>query len=356
MDDPRTNLTGGAGNGFETNPYRVVRFKNTTPFVLEPGPISIYASGSFVGEGLSETVGTQTSATIPFAVESNIFVTNTSDSPGEELRLAKIVRGVLEVESFARRVTTWQVRLQKKSEPITVFVRQSRAWPWREMRPTTGVLARLAALHTTTSQGAQAISAAWDYEFTLADQAALTLAAFERAIRTPELSHLRAYGPALRRVVAGLPELRRELLELQPFGKVLLHGDVHSSNVVLRAKSGTEQAVFIDWGRARVGSPLEDVSSWLESLGCWEHEVRRRHDTLLRGYLVARGLPSTLERTLRDAYWLASASNSLSGALHYHLLIAMDETRGTDRERVTSAAAARAHLRVIRRADALWRA
>jgi Phosphotransferase enzyme family len=236
------------------------------------------------------------------------------------------------------------------------YVRQSRAWPWREMAPTTGVLARLAALHTNTSEAVQAIGAAWDYEFTLADQAALTLAAFERAIRTPELSHLRKYGPSLRRVVGSVPELRRELLDLQPFGRALLHGDVHSRNVVLRAKGGAEQAVFIDWGRARIGSPLEDVSSWLESLGCWEHEVRRRHDTLLRGYLVARGLPSTLERSLRDAYWLASVSNTLSGALHYHLLAAMDQTGRTQRERQTSVAAARAHLRVIRRADSLWRA
>ena len=45
---------GGAGMGYESNPYRVVRFKNSTPFVLESGPIAIYAGGSFVGEGLSE--------------------------------------------------------------------------------------------------------------------------------------------------------------------------------------------------------------------------------------------------------------------------------------------------------------
>ena len=44
---------GGSGQGYELNPYRVVRFQNDTDFVLEPGPISIYAGGSFVGEGLS---------------------------------------------------------------------------------------------------------------------------------------------------------------------------------------------------------------------------------------------------------------------------------------------------------------
>ena len=42
----------------------------------------------------------------------------------------------------------------------------------------------------------------------------------------------------------------------------------------------------------------------------------RRHDTLVRQYLHARGFGSSLERTFRDAYWLASVSNSLSGALY----------------------------------------
>src|SRR5690606_40635146 len=39
---------GGAGYGYESNPYRVVRFENSTQYVLEPGPISIYSGGSFV--------------------------------------------------------------------------------------------------------------------------------------------------------------------------------------------------------------------------------------------------------------------------------------------------------------------
>ena len=34
---------GGAGYGYETNPYRVVRFKNSTPYVMEPGPIAIFS-------------------------------------------------------------------------------------------------------------------------------------------------------------------------------------------------------------------------------------------------------------------------------------------------------------------------
>lgn len=118
---------GGAGVGFEQNPYRVVRFKNTTPFVLEPGPIAIYAGGSFVGEGLSEAVGTNTSATIPFAVEPDILVTSTVKRDGDQLRLVRILRGVLEVESFARSVTTWRVKSRAKKSGLTVLIRHAKS-------------------------------------------------------------------------------------------------------------------------------------------------------------------------------------------------------------------------------------
>lgn len=118
---------GGAGVGYEVNPYRVVRFRNTTPFVLESGPISIYAGGSFVGEGISETVGTNTSATIPFAVETGMMVSSTSKSDGEEMRLLKIVRGVLEVETFSRTTTEWTVKAQTKRDGFTMLIRHPKA-------------------------------------------------------------------------------------------------------------------------------------------------------------------------------------------------------------------------------------
>ncbi len=117
---------GGAGFGYESNPYRVVRFRNTTPFVLEPGPISIFAGGSFVGEGLSETVGANTSATIPFAVETGVMVTSTIKDDREEMRLIKMSRGVLEVEQFARRATTYTVKAQTLDKGFNLLIRHSK--------------------------------------------------------------------------------------------------------------------------------------------------------------------------------------------------------------------------------------
>ncbi len=121
---------GGGGYGYESNPYRVVRFKNTSPYVLEPGPITIYSGGSFVGEGLSEAVGTDTSVTIPFAVESSILVNSATQYSGQEMKLLRIVRGVLEVENFYQTTTTWDVRLDKKADKdTTVLVRHGRQGP-----------------------------------------------------------------------------------------------------------------------------------------------------------------------------------------------------------------------------------
>jgi len=117
---------GGAGTGYEQNPYRVIRFKNNTPFVLEPGPISIYTGGSFVGEGISEAVGTGTSTTIPFAVEPGVLVTSTNQYSGEDMHIVRIVRGTIEVENFQRMTTQWTIKGPPSGTGFTVLVRQNK--------------------------------------------------------------------------------------------------------------------------------------------------------------------------------------------------------------------------------------
>jgi len=126
---------GGAGVGYEANPYRVVRFRNTTPFALESGPISIYSGGSFVGEGISEVVGANTSVTIPFAVETGMMVTSTTQHDGEQMRLLKIVRGVLEVESFSRMTTVWNVKAQTRRDGFTMLIRHPKAGDNYQLAP-----------------------------------------------------------------------------------------------------------------------------------------------------------------------------------------------------------------------------
>jgi Ser/Thr protein kinase RdoA (MazF antagonist) len=224
-------------------------------------------------------------------------------------------------------------------------VRPWRRWPWRDAAFAGLVLGELARLHAAVP--ASACPGGWDYEAALRRSARATLVAVT-ALRSGAPG--RAAWPRgagdLRRVIQALPGIRGRLLA---GGADLVHGDVHPGNVVVQAHRRGFRVVLLDWSRCRPGSPLEDVASWLQSLGCWEPEARRRHDTLLRAYLAQRGWPGGLGPELRTAYWLAAACNGLAGAIRYHALVV--EAPGTPpAARAASARALGAWHRVIRQA------
>jgi aminoglycoside phosphotransferase (APT) family kinase protein len=225
-------------------------------------------------------------------------------------------------------------------------------WPWAEHALVSHVLEQLADLHTALSV---APLGAWDYESELLPSARATLDTLEMALDTRALAGLRRLSPAMRRVVAELPSMRRQLMASRPLGQAVLHGDVHSGNVLIREVSGTRCPVLLDWARARLGSPLEDVSSWLESLSYWEPGVRRQRTSLLRHYLHARGLPPGVLREAYVWYWVAAASNALAGALRYHLQAAMRVGESSPRRQADAVRAVRDYLRAIELADLLWR-
>jgi aminoglycoside phosphotransferase (APT) family kinase protein len=213
----------------------------------------------------------------------------------------------------------------------------------------------LAYVHACLPADAFATALAdWNFEAELLQSAGETLELLETAARQEEFTVVRRTLPAVRRVVAALPALRRQLVAAERTATVL-HGDAHSGNVMIRRRGTSREAVLFDWGRTRLGSPLEDVSSWLQALGYWEPEVRRAHDTLLRHYLAARGRSTQLDQHLRALYWLAGACNGLAGALRHHLLVAAASADRQRRRRAHGVAAVRDWLRIIRRADAHWR-
>lgn len=222
---------------------------------------------------------------------------------------------------------------------------QQCAWPWRQTVTSIEVCRALAELHDSEQLHEQTLID-WDYESDLASSADETLAVALDARDKTGVRHWRRLGD-LRRVVTALPRLRSALLQSSTF----IHGDVHPGNIILRRSEKTEVA-FIDWARARLGSPLEDLASWLHSLGCWEPEARRRHDTLLRAYLEARSPQQTITTELRRKYWYASASNGLSGAIRYHLAVLGDAASSSEMKG-SSAQVLREWERVIRRVAAL---
>jgi len=222
---------------------------------------------------------------------------------------------------------------------------QQSTWPWKQTVSSIAVCRALARLHDSEPcHHGKLIQ--WDYERELMKSAEETLAVALDVRNKVGVRRWHRIGD-LRRVVAALPKLRSVLVQTPTF----IHGDVHPGNVIIQACENGKIA-FIDWARSRLGSPLEDLASWLHSLGCWEPEARRRHDTLLRAYLEARSTKQKITTNLRNMYWYASASNGLSGAIRYHLLVLNDPTSSPE---MTSNSVRAVHEweRVIRRVAAI---
>jgi aminoglycoside phosphotransferase (APT) family kinase protein len=208
------------------------------------------------------------------------------------------------------------------------------------------VCLELAQLHDAPQLAREAFS--WNYEDEMSRSAEETLDFAATARNSAGRRVWRRLGD-LRRVVRALPRIRRRLLS---DGGTPIHGDMHPGNVILRRTQRSVDVVLIDWARARIGSPLEDIASWLHSLGCWEPQARRRHDTLMQAYLGARRVPRIFNADIRVDYWLASVSNGLSGAIRYHLAVVTDNG-AIEQARANSAIALLAWERVVRRAAAV---
>lgn len=224
-------------------------------------------------------------------------------------------------------------------------------WPWRDLPASSSVIDRLAELHVSSREGSLDLPA-WNYEDDLHMSAVATLIQLDRLRASADFSTFaKKERRSLVRLVSNLRTRRSGLLAFDQFGSTVLHGDVHPGNVIVRRRRGAAEPLLIDWGRARIGSALEDVSSWLHSLGYWEPEARRRHDTLLKRYLHDVGYEHGLKSEVREGLWMASASNALAGALRHYCVIA--EHANTAEQRAAAAHSARNWLRVIVRADAV---
>ena len=257
---------------------------------------------------------------------------------------------------IAPRLLAVDDQLDNRSVMYLEWVRPANNWPWRNVTAAEKLLRRLARFHLATAAADAAGSLPWwDYETELKRSSEMTVDLLARCRRDTEFAPLARHLEPTRRITLALPAMRRELLAFSPLGNVAIHGDVHPGNVLVRRRGGAEEPILIDWGRARAGSPLEDLSGWLQSLGYWEPQARRRHDTLLADYLSARGMERRLSSDLRAAYWLAGASNALSGALRYHLSFLVGGTPVVPSRRLAAAHSARDWLRIVKRAAAVWR-
>jgi len=112
-----------------THPFRAARFVNGTPFVLEKGPIAIYAGGTFVGEGILARIAAGSETFVPYALDTRVSVEASNASGEESVVLAKIVKGIFTVESYMYRETKYRIE-NRTEHGATMYLRHRKTAGW----------------------------------------------------------------------------------------------------------------------------------------------------------------------------------------------------------------------------------
>jgi hypothetical protein len=119
------------------HPFRVARFTNSTAGLLERGPIAVFEKGSFLGQGMLDSLPIGATATVPFALERGIAVEQAESHDERGARLYKIESGQLTIERDSVSLTTYKLTNGLK-EPAKLLVRHPRHAGMRLFRPAPG--------------------------------------------------------------------------------------------------------------------------------------------------------------------------------------------------------------------------
>jgi Carboxypeptidase regulatory-like domain len=109
--------------------FKAVRLENPTSDTLEPGPVTVYGDGRFIGEGITEPVPPRASVVVPFALDKQIIVTREGHDEDRIAKLVTVARGVVTAELQHRRQTRFAVT-SRRLQPTTVYLRHRLESGW----------------------------------------------------------------------------------------------------------------------------------------------------------------------------------------------------------------------------------
>jgi outer membrane protein OmpA-like peptidoglycan-associated protein len=110
-----------AAPGTAHHPFRAARFECPPGQELEPGPLAVYAHGTFVGDAVLDRLHPGEVSFVPFAVDGATAVTVATRDESVPFRLVKIERGVLTVEDRRVHHTTYEIAASD-SAPARIVV------------------------------------------------------------------------------------------------------------------------------------------------------------------------------------------------------------------------------------------
>jgi hypothetical protein len=117
---PDSNAPGSA-----LHPFRAARLVNGSGFTLEPGPIAIFAGGTFVGDSLLDRLQVDETAWIPYAIDGGTTVVRETTPDERPVRLVSMTRGVLTVENAAIMTTKYTITAGRDATR-TIYLRHAK--------------------------------------------------------------------------------------------------------------------------------------------------------------------------------------------------------------------------------------
>ena len=115
--------------GDERFAFKAIRLDNPTDDTLEPGPMTVYGDGRFIGEGITEPVPPKAAVVVPFALDKQIVVERTGSEEDRIAKLLTVQRGVVTAEVQHRRKTELVVT-SRLTAPTTVYLRHKLRPGW----------------------------------------------------------------------------------------------------------------------------------------------------------------------------------------------------------------------------------
>ena len=107
------------------HPFRVARFTNSTPGLLERGPIAVYSAGSFLGQGVLAPLSSGGEATVPFALERGLAVEMNQHAENQGARLSRLEGAQLYIQE--ERVVRSEYRVRNGgTEEAKVLLKHAR--------------------------------------------------------------------------------------------------------------------------------------------------------------------------------------------------------------------------------------
>ncbi|HEU0036738.1 MAG TPA: carboxypeptidase regulatory-like domain-containing protein [Kofleriaceae bacterium] len=115
--------------GHDRFAFKAVRLDNPTADTLEPGPVTVYGDGRFIGEGITEPVPPHASVVVPFALDKQVVVERNGAEVDQIAKLITVQRGVITAELQHRRDTRFTLT-SRLGAPTTVYLRHKLEPGW----------------------------------------------------------------------------------------------------------------------------------------------------------------------------------------------------------------------------------